>query len=113
MPRKPVADWPRLHPVEGRALVVCMETETIPEAAFWSRRQAAAHLGVTVRSFDRLRHQPGFPARYRFGGAVRYRTDEVRAWADAQRPASALVIPEVQRGTHAQGVPHGPRRRAA
>lgn len=34
---------------------------------------------------DRLRRRPGFPAAYQFGGARRWREDEIEDWIESQR----------------------------
>lgn len=36
---------------------------------------------------DRLTHRPGFPDAYSFGGARRWKEDEIEAWIEKQRQA--------------------------
>lgn len=46
----------------------------------------AAHLlGVTVRTLDNWRARGIGPAYYRLEGQIRYRTDDIEAWLEANR----------------------------
>lgn len=87
--------------------------DTKQEATMWlSRAAAAQRLGLSSRSFDRLRHAPGFPTARRFGTALRFSVVELDAWANAQ-VQHPLAIPEPVRSLISTGVARGPQRRRA
>ena len=51
-------------------------------------RQTADWLGLSVRTLDRYRASGEGPVFHRFGGRIRYRHDDLQAWADARRRTS-------------------------
>ena len=51
-------------------------------------RQAADWFGLSVRTLDRYRASGEGPVFHRFGGRIRYRRDDLQAWADARRRTS-------------------------
>ena len=55
-----------------------------------NEKQVAEMLGISVRSLQGWRCRGRGPRFYRLGGdSVRYRTDEVQAWAESQPGAAA------------------------
>ena len=58
---------------------------------YLSTRQAAEWLGLSTRTLDRYRVSGGpGPVFHRFGGRVRYRRDDLDAWAAARRRVSTV-----------------------
>ena len=58
------------------------------QEAFLTTKEAAAILGLSPRTLDRYRactSEESGPAYYKFGGAVRYRTQDVVDWAAKRR----------------------------
>jgi len=56
---------------------------------FWSPEKTASVLGLSAKTLanDRVTGRLELP-HHKFGGAVRYRSDEVLGWADARRRMS-------------------------
>ena len=54
---------------------------------FWNEQQVAEFLCQSVRTIQKWRVKGFGPCFYKFGQSVRYRSDEVLAWADARRKA--------------------------
>ncbi|MCR9140310.1 MAG: helix-turn-helix domain-containing protein [Alphaproteobacteria bacterium] len=65
------------------------ETHTISAAPaeFLDERQVADLLCQSVRTIQKWRVTGDGPCFYKFGRSVRYRRDEVIAWAEARRKA--------------------------
>ena len=55
---------------------------------FLTVKQTAELLGLSPRTLDRYRVSGHGPAYYKFGNRVRYRRNEVVAWAETQRMKS-------------------------
>lgn len=51
-------------------------------------KQVADHLNISVRTLQSLRLRGEGPPFYKLGGNVRYKFDEVDAWADQQKRTS-------------------------
>lgn len=54
---------------------------------FWNEQQVADFLCQSVRTIQKWRVKGSGPCFYKFGQSVRYRSDEVIAWAHARRKA--------------------------
>lgn len=54
------------------------------EPEFYSRKQAAAYLGVSEKWLAQTGMKIG-PPRYKFGGMIRYRKTDLDNWARQQR----------------------------
>ncbi|WP_370615143.1 helix-turn-helix transcriptional regulator [Mumia sp. Pv 4-285] len=54
----------------------------------WTVAEAAAYLGVAVKTLYQWRCHGIGPKSYRVGGYLRYRPAEVDAWVDAQAVAT-------------------------
>lgn len=55
---------------------------------YLSTREAAAHLGLSTRTLDRLRVSGDGPVFLRFGSRVRYLREDLDTWAMKRRRAS-------------------------
>ena len=55
--------------------------------AYVSTCEAAARRGLSPRTLERFRSAGGGPAFHRFGGCVRYRREDLEAWAPGRRVA--------------------------
>ena len=53
-------------------------------------REAAHYLGLSARTLNRYRVSGDGPVFHRFGGRVRYRRDDLDAWAAARRRVSTV-----------------------
>ena len=62
--------------------------------AYVDTREAAGRLGLSPRTLDRYRATGAGPAFHRFGSRVRYRCEELEAWAAGRRQ----VPPRVRAG---------------
>ena len=58
------------------------------ERAYLSVREAAEYLGLSPRTLDRYRVSGEGPVFYRFGGRIRYRREDLDAWAAKRRRRS-------------------------
>jgi predicted DNA-binding transcriptional regulator AlpA len=56
-------------------------------------RQAAHQLGVTTRTLDNWRARGRGPAYVTLEGQIRYRSEDVDAWLDANRVEAAETLP--------------------
>lgn len=54
---------------------------------FWNEQKVANFLCQSVRTIQKWRVTGDGPGFYKFGQSVRYRSDEVVAWANARRKA--------------------------
>lgn len=67
-------------------------TNTDPTTGFVPEREAGRILGgdkpIAPRTLQRWRIEGDGPPWYKLGNAVRYKRDELLAWADAQRRTS-------------------------
>ena len=61
------------------------------ERNYFSTREAAHYLGLSVRTLNRYRVSGDGPVFHRFGGrVVRYRRDDLDGWAAARRRVSTV-----------------------
>ena len=58
------------------------------ENTFVPETDAAAFLGLSKRTLQKMRVKGGGPEFRKFGYAVRYKLDDIEAWADARRRRS-------------------------
>lgn len=61
---------------------------------FFNTRHAAAYLDLSPRTLDGYRLTGAGPAFHRFGNRVRYRRDDLDAWAEKRR---AITTAEADR----------------
>ena len=55
---------------------------------YLNTHQAAKFLGLSPRTLDRYRVKGSGPVYLKFGGRVRYVTEDLEAWAEARRRTS-------------------------
>ena len=60
------------------------------ERNYLPTREAAHYLGLSARTLNRYRVSGDGPVFHRFGGRVRYRCDDLDAWAAARRRVSTV-----------------------
>ena len=60
------------------------------ERNYLSTREAAHYLGLAPRTLNRYRVSGDGPVFHRFGGRVRYRREDLDAWAAARRRVSTV-----------------------
>lgn len=65
------------------------------EERFLTSKEAGDVLGMSSRTLDRYRSKKGGPAYYKFGSKVRYKTEDLHAWA-AERRVDEPTKREVQ-----------------
>ena len=60
------------------------------ERNYLTTREAAHYLGLSSRTLNRYRVSGDGPVFHRFGGRVRYRRDDLDAWAASRRRVSTV-----------------------
>ena len=60
------------------------------ECNYLTTREAARYLGLAARTLRRYRVTGEGPVFHRFGGRVRYRREDLDAWAAARRRVSTV-----------------------
>ena len=64
------------------------ETAVTEERTYLTTREAARYLGLSLSTLKRYRVSGDGPVFHRFGGRVRYRREDLDAWAAARRRVS-------------------------
>jgi excisionase family DNA binding protein len=78
-----------------------------------SAKKAAALLGVSERTLERLRTDGEGPKYIKFGQTVRYQTSDLLAWIEGRKRASTSDSGAVQQGVRRRIVPDEPGKTAA